>query len=65
MNITHQCLVKGCTNPPSKTVEADAGLEGSLTLYFCEEHEAAYRRGERLDLEVDRSEPEGATEPES
>jgi hypothetical protein len=65
MNVTRQCLVKDCTNPPTKTIEMDAGLEGGLVLYFCDEHEAAYRRGDRLDFEVDRSEPEGASLPES
>jgi hypothetical protein len=57
--------VKDCNNPPTKTLEIDAGLEGGMSLYFCEEHEGAYRRGDRLDLEVDRSEPEGASAPES
>ncbi|MGE0686876.1 MAG: hypothetical protein AB7P33_09045 [Dehalococcoidia bacterium] len=65
MNATHQCLVKGCSNPPTKMVETDVGLEGSLALYFCDQHEAAYRNGEKLDFEADRSEPEGNEAPEA
>lgn len=65
MNAIHQCLVTGCNNPPTKMVEADVGLEGTLALYFCDVHEAAYRNGDKLDLEVGRSEPEGNETPES
>ncbi len=65
MNATHECLVKDCTNPPTKMIEIDVGLEGSLALYFCDVHEAAYRNGDKLDMEVGRSEPEGNEGPES
>ncbi len=62
---THRCLGRGCSAPPTRTIEADVGLDGGLTLYFCEEHEAAFRRGEKVDFDVDRTEPEGAEQPTS
>jgi hypothetical protein len=65
MNATHQCLVTNCSNPPTKVIETDVGLEGGLALYFCDEHEAAFQRGELKDFEADRSEPEGTEVPES
>lgn len=65
MNAIHQCVVKGCNNPPTKVVETDAGLEGGLSLYFCDQHADAFERGELEDFEVDRTEPEGASLPES
>ena len=65
----HQCLFRGCTATPTRSIESDVGLEGTLLLYFCEEHEAAFRRGaagsETLQLDVERSEPENASRPET
>ncbi len=65
MNEPHQCMVNGCDNPPAKYVEADAGLEGSLRFYYCEEHAADEAAGKTLDMEASRAEPEteSALEP--
>jgi len=65
MNATHQCLVNGCTNPPTRVVETDAGLEGGLVLYYCEEHAKELDAGKPLDVDASRTEPDGATAPES
>jgi hypothetical protein len=65
MNAIHQCVVKDCSNPPTKMIETDVGLEGALALYFCDEHEAAFQRGDLQEFEADRTEPEGAEVPES
>ena len=61
----HQCLSEGCGNPPTVMIESDAGLEGDLNLYFCEEHAEAFRRGELGHFDAERAEAEGNPSPES
>jgi hypothetical protein len=46
-------------------IESDAGLEGDLNLFFCEEHAEAFRRGELGPYDIERAEPEGNPGPES
>lgn len=65
MNATQQCVVRGCKNPPTKVVETDAGLEGGLRIYFCDEHEAAHRAGTLQEYDASRTDPDGADIPES
>ena len=65
MNATHQCLFRGCTNPPTKAIDSDVGLEGSLLLYLCDEHEQLFLSGKTEDFDIDRTEPDGTEAPES
>ena len=65
MNAMHQCLFRGCTNPPTKAIDSDVGLEGGLMLYFCDEHEELFRSGKTEDFDVERTEADGNDAPES
>lgn len=62
---THRCLYQGCEQPPTQFVESDVGLEGSLTLYFCDEHAARYQAGDTAGLDLDHAEAEGNESAES
>ena len=65
MNDPHQCMVNGCTNPPTKYIDADAGLEGGLRFYYCDEHAEQEAEGKALDIQASRAEPETTSVPES
>lgn len=64
-SITHRCLFRGCSTPPTKVIESDVGLDGTLNLYFCADHEEAFRTGKTEQFDLDRTEPESGEQPQT